>query len=131
MVPISEAPSVSPTIVPTNPPSITPIALPSNIPTLSLLRPSSSLSSTPSMNPTFVSSGNVHVNYYEFIGQTSLPADGLKSLTPYAESHVKNIDFRPGSGTFATSGREDNVAALFEGEFSQAIAYYGLTKYCC
>ena len=64
---------------------------------------------------------NIHVKYYEFT-DTSLPADGLKSLTPYAEDYVKNIDFRPGSGAFATSGRQNNVAALFEGEFSQAIA---------
>ena len=109
-------------------PSIPPQLTPSTTPTSGL---TSLSSSPPSTYPTFVSSGNVHVKYYEFIGQTSLPADGLKSLTPYADSYVRNIDFRPGSGTFATSGRKDNVAALFEGEFSQAIAYYGLTKYCC
>ena len=90
--------------------------------------PSYSLSSTPSTYPSLVSSRNVHVKYYAFISQTSLPADGLKSLIPYAEDYVKNIDFRSGSGAFATSGKEDNVAALFEGELSQAIAYYGLTQ---
>ena len=60
---------------------------------------------------------NIHVKYYVFT-ETSLPAEGLKSLTPYAEDYVSNIDFRPGSGVFATSGRENNVAALFEGKFN-------------
>ena len=62
----------------------------------------------------------IHVSYYEFDG-TSLPAEGLESLIPYAEDTVKNIDFRPGSGVFATSGRTDKVAALFKGELKQKI----------
>ena len=61
---------------------------------------------------------NIHVKYYDFT-ETSLPVEGLKSLIPYAEDYVSNINFRPGSGAFfATSGKGNNVAALFEGEFS-------------
>ena len=56
----------------------------------------------------------LHVSYYA-VSLTSLPDEGLSSLTPYKTEYVGNIDFRPGSGTFAGSERENGVAALFEG----------------
>jgi len=58
---------------------------------------------------------NIHVNYYE-VSLNALPAEGLKSLVPYANGYVQDINFLPGSGEdFATSGRANNVAALFVG----------------
>ena len=114
------------------PPSALPSASPSAMPSLyPSTDPSYSLSFSPSMHPSFVSSaGNVNVKYYEFAEQTSLPTEGLKSLIPYAEDYVKNIDFQPGSGTFASSGRENNVAALFEGKlFSQVPTVWKFTNF--
>ena len=115
----SSSPSNNPTSVPSLKPSDTPTRLSSIYPSMD---PSYSLSFNPSTYPSFVSpAGNVHVKYYEFLDQSSLPVEGLKSLIPYADDYVRNIDFQAGSGAFASSRRENNVAALFEGEFSQAI----------
>lgn len=57
----------------------------------------------------------VTVKYYDATGWTSLPAGGLASLTPYATDAITKIDFNNAGGSFAGSGRADNVGALFEG----------------
>jgi len=88
----------------------------SEYPTLvpSIDYPSSTPSTIPTTKPSFLSSGNVHVNYYD-IALDTLPEGGLKSLTPYADGYVQNIDFQLGSSGFATSGKSVEVAALFSG----------------
>ena len=79
--------------------------------------PSMTPSTFPSANPSFNSTGNVHVNYYA-VSLNILPEEGLRSLTPYDDGYVPNIDFQlSGSGGFATSGRDEDVAALFEGTY--------------
>merc|ERR1712038_1566790 len=106
-----------PTKSPTTAPISTLTSKPSTNPTLepSVEFPSSNPSTLPSANPSFASSGNVHVNYYA-VSLEVLPDAGLKSLTPYDDGYVENIDFQlTGSGGFATSGKRENVAALFEG----------------
>eukprot|EP00559_Dactyliosolen_fragilissimus_P002113 CAMPEP_0184871582 /NCGR_PEP_ID=MMETSP0580-20130426/40802_1 /TAXON_ID=1118495 /ORGANISM="Dactyliosolen fragilissimus" /LENGTH=1122 /DNA_ID=CAMNT_0027374259 /DNA_START=125 /DNA_END=3490 /DNA_ORIENTATION=- len=90
------------------------------------LEPSPFPSSNPSTSsPTFQSSGNVHVKYYS-VSLDTLPLDGLKSLTSYSEGYVENIDFELTSSGFATSGKDANVAALFEGylDFPITDTYY-------
>ena len=72
-------------------------------------------SPSPSINPTFFSTGNVHVNYYD-VNLDTLPEEGLKSLTPYSDGYVENIDFVLTPSGFATSGRKRYVAALFSGK---------------
>ena len=107
-----------PTQAPTKAPTVPVVtAVPSLNPTLepSVDFPSSSPSVSPSANPSFLSSGNVHVSYYD-VSLEFLPDEGLKSLTPYTAGYVENIDFQLGSGGFATSGRDENVAALFDGK---------------
>lgn len=78
----------------------------------------------PTFSPT-PSPEKLHVSYYA-VSLTSLPEEGLSSLTPYDTEYVGNIDFSPGSGTFAGSGLENDVAALFEGylKFSFTDTYY-------
>jgi hypothetical protein len=88
--------------------------------------PSMTPSAYPSANPSFKSTGNVYVNYYAVVLDV-LPEEGLRSLTPYDSGYVPNIDFQlSGSGGFATSGRDENVAALFEGylDFPINDSYY-------
>ncbi|MEY3143392.1 MAG: hypothetical protein RLY21_1885 [Planctomycetota bacterium] len=53
------------------------------------------------------------VSYYELAAPTSLPA--FAGLTPYATATVPSINFTPTSGGFATSGRSDEVGAVFTG----------------
>jgi hypothetical protein len=57
----------------------------------------------------------VSIKYFDANGWSSLPAAGLSSLTPYATDKTTRIDYDEGTGNFASSGRADNVAALFEG----------------
>jgi len=56
----------------------------------------------------------VQIKYYDATGWTSLPSGGLSSLTPYATGTTTRINYRKTDGEFAGSGREDNVAALFQ-----------------
>jgi hypothetical protein len=53
------------------------------------------------------------VSYYELSGATGLPF--FTALTPYATGTVPALDFGPSSGSFATSGRSDEVGAVFVG----------------
>lgn len=81
---------------------------------------SSNPSSQPSItaSPTATVLPKVMVKYYiisEIEPWSQLPMDGLESLDHYAEDWVKSIDIRSGTGDFATSGRENYVAALFQG----------------
>ena len=101
----------------TEAPSALQTSKPSTYPTLepSVEFPSSNPSTFPSINPSFFSSGNVHVNYYD-IALDTLPDEGLKSLTPYSNGYVENIDFQLESSGFATSGKSVEVAALFSGK---------------
>ena len=55
------------------------------------------------------------MNYYD-IALDTLPDEGLKSLTPYTDGYVQNIDFQLQSSGFATSGKSEEVAALFSGK---------------
>ena len=106
----TQAPTKAPTVpVVTDVPSLNPTLEPS------VDFPSSSPSVSPSAKPSFLSSGNVHVSYYD-VSLEFLPDEGLKSLTPYTAGYVENIDFQLGSGGFANSGRGENVAALFDGK---------------
>merc|ERR1712038_86552 len=75
--------------------------------------------------PPRLSSGNVYVNYYDVALET-LPEEGLKSLTPYSDGYVPNIDFQLDFGGFATSGISEDVAALFSGylDFALTDNYY-------
>lgn len=57
----------------------------------------------------------VSVKYYDASGWRNLPAAGLSSLTPYKTGTTHSINYDAGGGTFATSGRSDDVGALFEG----------------
>jgi len=59
----------------------------------------------------------VTVKYYYANGWTALPSIRLDHLTQYAEDTTHTIGYRKtlNTGTFAGSGRADNVAALFQG----------------
>jgi len=57
----------------------------------------------------------IDINYYDAANWTSIPAAGLSSLTPYATDTTTEIKFRRSEGEFATSGKSDYVAALFQG----------------
>ena len=56
----------------------------------------------------------VDVKYYYVDGWNSLPSAGLSSLTPYATDTTTYINYPSTFGTFAGSGRAQNVAALFQ-----------------
>jgi len=62
-------------------------------------------------NPTFTQPG-IDVDYYE--GAWDVLPD-FASLAPYASDVVNNIDFPSTSGDFITSGRAENVGAVFTG----------------
>merc|ERR1712038_839416 len=81
----------------------------------------------PTLSPTKTPE-RLHVSYYA-VSLNSLPDEGLGSLTPYDTEYVENIDFSPGSGSFAGSGRENDVAALFEGYL--AFPVFPDTYYFC
>lgn len=51
--------------------------------------------------------------YYELSGATSLPF--FAAMTPYASGTVPQLNYGPSSGAFATSGRSDQVGAVFNG----------------
>jgi len=53
------------------------------------------------------------VAYYQLSSPSVLP--DFDSLTPYATDVVSNIDFASTGGDFATSGRSDEVGAVFTG----------------
>ena len=57
----------------------------------------------------------VTIKYYDAPGWSSLPAGGLKSLSPYSTDTTTKIGYAFTEGNFAGSGKVDNVAALFEG----------------
>ena len=57
----------------------------------------------------------IAVKYYTHDGWSRLPAEGLSSLTPYAEGRTQEINYPLTNQNFAQSGRAENVAALFEG----------------
>jgi len=57
----------------------------------------------------------VHVNYYEAPAWIDLPSAGLSSLSPYMSEWVGNINYPSTTGVFAGSGRNIEVAALFQG----------------
>jgi len=66
--------------------------------------------------------GSTHlaVEYYELSSPTELP--DFSSLTPYAQDTVAVIDFPSTSDEFATSGRTDEVGAVFTGYFEATIS---------
>ncbi len=57
----------------------------------------------------------IQISYYDAPGWNNLPAAGLASLTPYDTGTTYKIDYRDTDGNFAGSGRDDNIAALFQG----------------
>ena len=56
----------------------------------------------------------VSIKYYDASGWRTLPAAGLSSLTPYKTDTTHSINY-DSAREFATSGKVDDVAALFEG----------------
>ena len=69
----------------------------------------------PTPLPTLSPVARLAVSYYS-VTWSSLPSGGFGLLTPYKTDIVPTINYRNGGGNFATSGRTDNVAALFEGQ---------------
>ncbi len=63
-------------------------------------------------NPSNAKSG-VKAAYYELSNPGKLP--DFAALTPYKNDIVKAVAYQSTSGVFATSEREDNVGAVFEG----------------
>lgn len=63
-------------------------------------------------NPIGVASG-IDVAYYALSAPTALPDFTL--LSPYASSTLADIHFPASSGTFASSGRADNLGVVFQG----------------
>lgn len=59
-----------------------------------------------------VTEPGVEVAYYALSNPSSMPDFGV--LTPYSTGIVPAINFPSTSGVFATSGRSDNVGAVFE-----------------
>jgi hypothetical protein len=53
------------------------------------------------------------VAYYEVSGAASLPF--FVAMTPYATATVPSVNFAPTAGDFATSGRANDVGAVFTG----------------
>jgi subtilisin family serine protease len=66
-------------------------------------------------NPLF-SRPDVDVDYYALSNPQQLPNFG--ALTPYASDHVANVNYPSTDGNFATSGRADQVGAVFHGYVS-------------
>ena len=58
-------------------------------------------------------SPELSVSYYALGAPTALPA--FAGLTPYATTTTPSINFTPTGGGFATSGRTDEVGAVFSG----------------
>ena len=63
-------------------------------------------------NPTFTEPG-INVDYYAVAGLSFLP--DFDVLTPYSSDVVSNINFASTEGNFITSGRSEDVAAVFTG----------------
>jgi PA14 domain-containing protein/Big-like domain-containing protein len=59
---------------------------------------------------------SVAVSYYEVGSPSSMP--DYDAMTPYATDVVPDINYTATGGNFATSGRQDNVGARFEGYVS-------------
>eukprot|EP00551_Chaetoceros_affinis_P006475 CAMPEP_0203662092 /NCGR_PEP_ID=MMETSP0090-20130426/179_1 /ASSEMBLY_ACC=CAM_ASM_001088 /TAXON_ID=426623 /ORGANISM="Chaetoceros affinis, Strain CCMP159" /LENGTH=716 /DNA_ID=CAMNT_0050524837 /DNA_START=368 /DNA_END=2518 /DNA_ORIENTATION=- len=57
----------------------------------------------------------VDIKYYVANQWSSLPPEGLASLTPYHIDKTTTINYQLSQGNFAGSGRADDVAALFQG----------------
>jgi hypothetical protein len=95
--PHSPAPTPSPTPSPAAPPQ------PS---------PSTSWPHAPGENPALAIPG-VDVRYFALPGISSLPNFVL--IPSYIRDNVDNINFTSTIGAFATSGRTDNVGAVFDG----------------
>ena len=87
------------------------------------LRSSSFESPTRSLTE-YTGPNNVHVKYYA-VDITSLGQEGLSSFDHYETDSLRDINFRARNGAFATSGRRDYVAALFESflDFSESGTY--------
>jgi hypothetical protein len=110
----SEMPSMVPSLSPSTAPSVIPSSSPSEMPSMApsmtpSTAPSVIPSSSPSQEPFF------SIKYFYADNWDTLPAEGLSSLTPYASDNTTHIDYPLTSDEFASSGRTDNVAALFEG----------------
>jgi hypothetical protein len=77
--------------------------------------------------PVLAQSAPVTIKYYDFYS-SSLPPEGLSSLgEPYRTDSTTTINYPLSLGAFATSGKSDNVAALFEGDLH---IYPSIEKIC-
>jgi hypothetical protein len=63
-------------------------------------------------NPSDIEEGS-HVEYYTLSSPSVLP--DFSTLTPYFDDVVSHVGFASTGGAFATSGRSDEVGAVFEG----------------
>jgi hypothetical protein len=63
-------------------------------------------------NPDYTHDG-LEVAWYELSAPTSLP--DFSALTPYATDITEDIDFYPHGGLFGSSGRQDELGAVFDG----------------
>ncbi len=71
-------------------------------------------------NPTATRAG-LNAAYYDLpAGPTALPA--FASLTPFSFTLQSSINFPSTNGNFASSGRADNIGAVFEGYFEAPTA---------
>jgi hypothetical protein len=66
--------------------------------------------------PVLAQSAPVSIKYYHANNWSSLPPDGFLNRLPYKTDSTTTINYPLSSGEFATSGKSDNVAALFEGD---------------
>ena len=66
---------------------------------------------------------------YDFTKESSVAE--LSTLVPYKTDYVNSIYYPPTSGSFITSGRNDYVAALFEGYLQYPSSDYGPTFKMC
>ena len=74
-----------------------------------------SITPSPTAAPSTAPISKLKVSYYA-VEWNSLPTEGFSSFTPFKTDIIPTIDYRAGNGAFATSGRSDYVAALFEGQ---------------
>lgn len=98
-----------------------------NAPTVS---PAPTTSLTPSLSPSSSSqpttiSGDIYTRYYDTTYWVARPSVRYFELIHYKEDYVDAINFPATSGNFATSGKADQVAALFQGSllFEEAGQY--------
>ena len=80
----------------------------------------------PADDPANVEVGGVRVAYYALEAPASLP--DFSSLNPYFTDVMDRINNQSTSGAFATSGRSDDVGAVFEGWIDAPVSgYYTLS----